>query len=261
MTEPADATPRAAHGAPLALWLAVCRGLIRYHRYEVSGMEHLDGLGAALMVGYHGRPAAWDLCMLSVRVYERFGYLPHGIVHAWFGKSRLTRWLVDGLGFVTGEGEGIAEAVRRGEMIVTVPGGTREGYRDFRCRYRVDWGQRTGYLRLALRHRLPIVPVGASGVDDTFIGLNDGYRWGKRLGIPGGIPFWFGVGMTGLFPFSLPFPSKIRQVVGAPIWDTARGDVDHEDRGALRRIHRRVSSSVQELIDRARSAHAGEETT
>ena len=33
--------------------------------------------------------------------------------------------------------------------------------------YEVDWGERTGYLRLALRHRLAIIPVAAAGVDDA----------------------------------------------------------------------------------------------
>ena len=65
---------------------------------------------------------------------------------------------MDGLGFVTGDGPAIEAAVRRGEHVLVQPGGTREGYRSFRHDYEVDWGDRTGYLRLAIRHRLPIVP-------------------------------------------------------------------------------------------------------
>src|SRR5262249_12361884 len=50
---------------PLRLWLAYWRLLQRYHRYTVAGLEHLDG-PAALVAGYHGRPFAYDMCMLTV---------------------------------------------------------------------------------------------------------------------------------------------------------------------------------------------------
>ena len=61
------------------------------------------------------------------------------------------------------------------------PGGTREGSRSSRIRYKVDWGKRTGYLKLALKHGLPIVPAAASGVDDTYIGLNNGLKLAKKI--------------------------------------------------------------------------------
>src|SRR5262249_33108254 len=63
------------------------------------------------------------------------------------------------------------------------PGGAREGCRGLRSRYRVDWGGRVGYLRLALRHGLSVVPVAAAGADGAYIGLNDADRLGRRLGL------------------------------------------------------------------------------
>jgi 1-acyl-sn-glycerol-3-phosphate acyltransferase len=243
MTTPAN--------VPLAAWLATFRAMRVYHRYEVAGLEHLDGRGACLLVGYHGRPVAYDLCMLTVSLYDRLGYLPHGVVHGAVRSNALMQWVSDGLGFVTGDDEAVARAVARGEHILVQPGGTREGCRSFRHRYRVDWGERTGYLRLALRHRLPIVPVAAAGVDDGYIGLNDGYALGKRLGVPHRLPLWFGLGLTGLWPFSPPFPVKIRQVIGEPIDPSAVGRVDPDDRGTLLELHRRVAGAVQALLDRA----------
>src|SRR5262249_24861438 len=102
-----------------------------------------------------------------------------------------------------------------------------------------------------LRHRLPIIPVAGAGMDDGFIGLNDGYMLGRRLGAPHRLPVWFGLGLTGLWPFSLPIPVKMKQVIGTPIDLTAGGEVDPSDREALRRLHRRVIASVQGLLDHA----------
>ncbi len=238
---------------PLATYLTAWRFYRRWFRYETEGLEHLDLDRAALIVGYHGRPFAYDMLILAVEMYERYGYLPHGIIHGAVETNPVMRWLTDGLGFVTGDGPAIEAAVARGEHIATVPGGTREGCRSVMDRYRVEWGNRTGYIRLALKYGLPIVPVGATGVDDAYIGLNDGYRWGKQLRVPARLPFWLGVGPIGLWPLSPPFPVKIRQRIGAPIDLEAAGPVDIEDREALLVCHRRVRGAVQDLIDGLRA--------
>ncbi|HYH94337.1 lysophospholipid acyltransferase family protein [Hyalangium sp.] len=241
-----------AGGVPLATWLAAFRLLRVWHRYEVRGLEGLLSPGAKLLVAYHGRPLALDQCMLTVTLYERLGYLPHGIIHGYFGQNRLLRWVIDGLGFVTGDGAEIADAVARGEHVLVQPGGTREGCRSFRHRYQVDWGDRLGYLRLAIRHGLPIVPVAGTGVDDTYLGLNDGYALGRRLGVPAGLPVWLGLGATGVWPLSLPFPVKVTQLIGAPIERHLEGRIDPADRAALQELHQEVRGAVQSLMDRAR---------
>jgi len=242
-----------AGGVPLAAWVSFWRLMRRYHRYEVEGIERLLGGRAALIVGYHGRPIAHDLCMLTVELYERLGYMPHAVAHGAAEAQPIMRWVVDGLGFVTGDGPKIAEAVARGEHIIVTPGGIREGCRSFRKRYEVDWGHRTGYLRLALQHRLPIVPVAASGVDDAYIGLNDGYALGKRLGAPQRLPIWLGLGIGGLWPLSLPFPVKIRQRIGEPIDLEADGPIDPRDRDAIGALHQKVKGAVQALLSLQRS--------
>jgi 1-acyl-sn-glycerol-3-phosphate acyltransferase len=243
-----------AAGLPLRLWLAYWRLLQRYHRYTVEGLEHLDG-PAALVVGYHGRPLAYDMCMLTVALHDRHGYLPHGVVHRGMKHLPVLRWLIAGLGFITADGDDVAEAVARGEHIVVTPGGANEGCRSFRHRYRVHWGEGVGYLRLALRHGLPVVPVAAAGADDAYIGLNDAEPLGRRLGLPRDwrwLP-WLGFGPLGPYPLSPPFPVRMRQLIGAPIDLRSGGPVSLDDRPALLRLHARVQEAVQELLDRARS--------
>ncbi len=239
---------------PLQTYLAAWRFYRRYFRYEVEGFHNVDCGRSGLLVGYHGRPFAYDMLILLVEVYERMGYLPHGVIHDAVLTNPVMRWMSDGLGFVTGDGPAIVEAVERGEHVGVVPGGTREGCRSFLHRYEVDWGPRTGYLRLALKYDMPIIPCGASGVDDAYFGLNDGYAWGKRLRIPAKLPFWIGLGPTGVWPLSPPFPIKIRQRIGPPIDLQADGPVDPRDRDALEHLHRKVTGAVQDLIDEARAA-------
>lgn len=230
-------------------WLGAWGAMRHYHRYAIDGFERLCGPGAALIVGYHGRPIAHDLCMLSVSMHERLGYLPHGILHGAFADWPGLRTVKDALGFVTGDGEELAAVIERGEHVIVTPGGVREGCRSFRHRYRVEWGDRAGYLRLAIKYRLPIIPVAAAGTDDTYLGLNDGYAWGRRLRVPSRLPAWIGLGPLGPWPLSPPFPVKIRQRIGEPIDLFAGGDPDPGDRTRLLALHRRVVGAVQSLLD------------
>ncbi len=234
---------------PLAVqaWVRGWRTFGVAHRYTATGMEHLLSGGAKLIVGYHGRPLAWDLCILSAHLHGRLGYLPHGIVHGSFTVGPLAQLTRD-LGFVAADGPELVAAVARGEHVLVAPGGTREGCRSITERYQVDWGDRTGYLRLALRYGLPIVPVAALGVDDLYLGLNDGAAWGKRLRIPARLPLWLGVGPLGPFPFSPPFPVAIRQAIGAPLDVRALVGDDGQPDGLLR-AHRAVKAAVQQQLD------------
>ena len=242
-----------AQSLPLRAWLGLFGAMRAYHRYDIVGLDRILSLtGPALLVGYHGRPIAYDLCMLGVTLHERLGYLPHGIVHGAVDQQPLMKWVADGLGFITADGPAASEVVRRGEHICVQPGGTREGCRSFRHRYEVAWGDRTGYLQMALRHRLPIVPIAASGIDDGYVGLNDGYALGKRLGAPGRLPLWLGIGLFGAFPFAPPLPVKITQRIGEPIDLEADGPVVSGDRGAVLRLHEKVKRAVQGLLDAGR---------
>jgi hypothetical protein len=233
----------------LASWLALWRKMRIYHRYEVQGFEALEEPGAALLVGYHGQGLAFDQCMLSVSIYERLGYLPHGFINR-LTDLPLLRRVADGLGFVTGDGPAIAAAVARGEHIMVQPGGTREACRGLGQRYRVEWGARTGYIRLALRYRLRIIPIAGAGVDGAYIGLNDGGALNARLGLPAHVPLWLAVGL-GVWPFAFPLPVKMTQLIGTPIDPAVEGIVDERDSEGVADLHERVATAVQALLDRA----------
>lgn len=220
-----------------------------WHRYRVVGIERVLAPGPMLIVGYHGRPVAHDLCMLQTVVLESTGVLPRAFIHAAVQQVPVLGAVVEGMEFVTGGEDELTRAVAEGARLIVTPGGTREGCRSSLERYRVDWGERLGYLKLAVRFGLPIVPTAGTGVDDTYLALNNGYAWGKRLDLPGRLPLWVGVGPWGLWPFSPPFPVRITTWVGEPI-DVS--GVDPEDRGALLGAHARVVAAVQGLLDRGR---------
>jgi 1-acyl-sn-glycerol-3-phosphate acyltransferase len=228
--------------ASAELPLATFRFWARYFRFETEGFDVLASAGPSLIVAYHGGPWTFDLWMLAARMHDELGYFPRAIWHPmWFSVPAVSDAVAE-LGGIPGRPTDaeVAAIKSRGEHLVVTPGGTREGLRPFWRQRRVDFGRRRGYVELAQAHDLPVIPVVASGLDRTFLGLNDGHELSKRLLGREGIPAWLAVGLGGVWPLALPFPAKIRQRIGPPI-DVASLPVEQG--------HAHVTAALQSMLD------------
>lgn len=240
-----------ARGNPyLALWLLTFRSFSRYFRFDCEGFENLRGK-SCLVVGYHGSPFPVDVFMLSVKVYDELGYMLPAIWLRTWGSAPVLRQMVPALSGFLGEPspDAMRDLIDQGKHLVLLPGGSREGLRPFWRRYRLDWGDRVGYVKLALTYRLQIVPVASSGTDGAWIGLVDGYRLSKRLFGHGGVPLWLGIGPMGPWPLSPPWPVKVRQRLGAPIDLESLRRPGQTDDELVESANAFVQRTVQDMLD------------
>ena len=232
--------------ADASLALATFRFWTRYFRFEVEGFDIVATSEPALLVGYHGGPWTFDLWMLGVRMYDELGYFPRAFWHrSWWRLPAVGR-VVTELGGLPGPptDADIVALKSQGEHLVLAPGGTREALRPFWKRQHVDFGRRRGYVRLARAHDMPIIPVVASGVDETFLGLNDGRALSKRLFGRNDVPVWLAVGVGGIWPLALPLPVRIRQRVGTPVDPASFADEEA--------VHVHVTTTMQAMLDALR---------
>jgi 1-acyl-sn-glycerol-3-phosphate acyltransferase len=235
-------------------WSALRSGWLdamkRWHRYSARGIEHLRTPGAKLLIGYHGRGMPLDLALLAEEVRRLEGYIPHCIVHEGLWRIPLAKSYLEAHRAIPGDGPELRAAISRGETVFIAPGGTYEGLRSFWHRHVVDWGNRRGYLRLALELGIPLVPAATAGVDDRFIGLNDGHELGRRLKLPARWPLWIALGPLGVYPFTVDFPVKFHTVIGEPIHLSPPADMDAE---WLDATHGMITTRVQRVLDEALS--------
>lgn len=228
-----------------AKWLEAMK---ERHRYSVEGLEHLLTPGPKLLIAYHGRGIPLDLALLAEEVRRIAGYLPRSIVHQGLWDIPFFSTYLAASGCIPGDGPVLREAVRRGEAVFVAPGGTYEGLRGFWHRHEVDWGPRRGYLRLALELGLPLIPAATAGMDDRFIGLNDGHALGRKLHLPGKWPLWFALGPQGLYPFTLDFPVKFHTVIAEPI---VLEPPKNPDSAWLEETHCLITQRIQSTLDTA----------
>jgi 1-acyl-sn-glycerol-3-phosphate acyltransferase len=229
---------------------------MRYFRPEVQGGEHIPQ-GAALLVGNHSgglyTPEAYVLMDWWIRergVDEPLYFLAHDAAFAipWFG-SQLRRWG----GLPAGQANAEA-ALRMGAKVLVYPGGEHESFRPWWERGTVDFRGRSGFVALALRTGVPIVPIVTHGSHDTAFVLTRGARLARWLRLermrvnvlPLVVTIPWGV-VPGFIP-GLPYPARIVSRCLEPIRFEEHGIEAAEDPTVVERCVAVVVERMQEAL-------------
>ncbi len=154
-----------------------------WYRGEVRGLGNVPEAGPVLLVGNHsGGNLSPDTLVLQVAFSTYFGVerqffqLAHGLVLALPGLGRPRRF-----GTVAASPENARRALGAGAALLVYPGGEHEVHRPSWESARVDFDGRTGWIRLALEHDAPVVPVVAIGGQETALFLTRGSGLARRL--------------------------------------------------------------------------------
>ncbi len=231
-----------------------------YFRADVHGMSNVPA-GPVLLVGNHS--GGWliaDSFVFGQSFYDHFGperpfyQLTHDLVF----KIPGLRALITPFGAVPACPEHMRRALARDAAVLVYPGGDRETYRASWHSADIDFGHRTGFVRLALELDVPIVPVVAIGGQETALFLGQGEHLARLLHLHELLridvaPVQIGppLGVTVLdLPVRLPLPAKITIDVLPPIrlLDELGPDADAEHAYEL------VTGRMQHALDRLAAA-------
>ena len=199
-----------------------------YFRADVRGLDNIPADGPVLLVGNHSG-GTWiaDTFVFSQAFYDHFGPRRrfHQLAHDLLFKLAGLRALAERYGTVPASPANMARALKRGAALLVYPGGDHETFRPSWESDQVDFAGRTGFVKLALEHQVPIVPVVAIGGQETALFLGQGRRIARALQLdrrlrlkvlPAALGPPFGVTVMDL-PLRFPLPAKISIRVGKPI--------------------------------------------
>jgi len=231
-----------------------------YFRGEVSGLERIPE-GAGLYVGNHsGGLMTPDTFILGGALYRALGLdgMPYGLGHEVAISLPLVHQVIVPLGAVRASHDNAHRLFARGLKALVYPGGDVEAMRAHRDRNRVTFDGRTGYIKLALRERVPIIPVVTAGAHSGFYVVDDG-RWLARLLStdrlmrvkvwPITICLPWGV-LVGPGLFYLPLPTRILIEILEPIRFERAGEEAAADPAYVRACADRVEGTMQRALDR-----------
>lgn len=199
-----------------------------YFRADVAGLERIPASGPVLLIGNHsGGVVIADTFVFAQAFYDHFGADRHfnQLAHDLVFKFPGLRTLVQRFGTVPASPENMLRALHDDAALLVYPGGDEETFRPSWESGEVHLVHRTGFVRLALEHDVPIVPVVAVGGQETALFLGPDTRLAKALQLnrlarlkvlPVAIGPPFGITVLD-FPGRIPLPSKITIRVMPPI--------------------------------------------
>jgi 1-acyl-sn-glycerol-3-phosphate acyltransferase len=198
----------------------------RYFRGEVRGMGNIPE-GPALLVGNHsGGTYIADTFIFALCFYEHFGpyrrfhQLAHDVAARMPALGLIRRY-----GTLAASHGNAEKAFQRRAPVLVYPGGDYETFRPSWHGDQIEFGGRKGFIRLALEHGVPIVPVVAMGGQETALFVTRGQRAARLVGLnrvarikvlPVSVGPPLGINVLDL-PGRIPLPAKITVKVLPPI--------------------------------------------
>ena len=235
------------------------RHVVPYHQARVEGIHRIP-TGPGLYVGNHnGGAMTMDTVLFGAALYKARGMqdLFFALAHDTVVDAPVLGPILKRLGAVRAHPQIAWRLFDAGYKVLVYPGGDVEAMRPYRDRYKLKFAGRRGYVRLALRCRVPIIPVVSVGSHGTFIVVDDlpwlarwlradrylrFSRWPLILSIPWGvtlgpgIPYW-----------PLPVPIHIRAL--DPIYFDRMGMDAARDENYVRKCANYVETLMQQTLD------------
>ena len=192
----------------------------RYHRLQID-IEAKIPAAPVLFVGNHGFGGIFDLNVLAagaalddLHLDRPVTFLTHQL--AWtLGAGPF----VERFGARPASEESAVNAFAAGHHVMVFPGGDVDAGKSWFHRNEIVFSGRTGFARLAIDQKVPIIPIVTAGAGDTLFVLADGKPLAKALRldrllrvkalpISVSVPWGVNVGLVGMLPY-LPLPARM----------------------------------------------------
>ena len=214
-----------------------------YFRVRAHGVSNIPAQGRAMLVGNHSGGIAVDGAMVIASCLLELDppRLAQGMVEKFLARVPFAATWTARCGQLTGLPEHAVRLLEDDRLLMVFPEGARGTAKLYTERHSlVEFG--TGFVRLALETKTPIVPFGFVGGGEAVPTVFNAYRLGRAVGVP-----YVPVTPYGL---ALPLPVALSVTYGAPIFFEGTGREDDE---VVLRYVDRVKEEIASLVSQGRS--------
>jgi 1-acyl-sn-glycerol-3-phosphate acyltransferase len=222
-----------------------------YFSVRVSGIDHVPPHGRAMLVGNHsgGIPIDATMVIASCLLEMNPPRLAQGMVERFLNRFPVASQWASRTGQFTGSPEHAQRLLEDDRLLLVFPEGSRGTAKLFRDRNSLaHFG--SGFVRLALETRTPIIPFAVLGASEAFPTIANAYRLGRLLGVP-----YLPIVAYGL---PIPLPAQVEIEFGAAIRFTGTGN---EDDSIVAGYVDRVQSTIGRMLDAGARRRRGEPVT
>jgi 1-acyl-sn-glycerol-3-phosphate acyltransferase len=224
-------------------------------------LEKVPVLGGALLVANHAGAIPADAPMIMHGIEEELGRPVYGLADYFFRS-------VPFVGTAWSRGGGVAahpdNAYRilhdRQQLALVFPEGTKGTGKVFSERYRLRRFGRGGFVEIAMRAGVPVVPIAVVGSEEVMPIVAKSSRLAQLLGLPY-VPLTANMLMFGPLGVFAYLPAKIKMRVLDPVVFDVPPDQDRYPRSRVfeesEAIRQRLQSSLYEMLRARRSVWLG----
>jgi 1-acyl-sn-glycerol-3-phosphate acyltransferase len=241
--------PYGTSKADLRIWCTAVGVFYRwYFSVRARGVEHIPTRGRAMLVGNHSGGIAIDAVMVVMSCLLEMDppRLAQGMAEKFINRLPFLSQMASRTGQLTGLPEHAERLLEDDRLLLVFPEGARGTAKLYRDRNSlVDFG--SGFLRLALKTKTPIVPFAVLGGGEAFPTIGNAYKLGRIFGLP-----YLPIAAYGL---PIPLPAKIEIEYAPPLHFVGTGN---EDDAVLQGYVDQVKAVIARMIDTGAHRRRGE---
>jgi 1-acyl-sn-glycerol-3-phosphate acyltransferase len=232
-----------------------------WFRVEWEGFEHLPEEGGALLVANHAGAIPPDAPSIMHGIEKNLGRPVYGLAEHLFRTLPVVGTLWSRSGGVTAHPDNAYRLLHDEERLVLVfPEGTKATGKHYRDRYRLRRFGRGGFVDIAMRAGVPVIPIAVMGAEETMPIVFKSPRLAKMLNLP---YFPITANMLAFGPAGVVayLPAKFRIRVLPPVHFDVAPNQERYSRSRVmeesENIRRMVQDALYDMLRKRRSVWFG----
>ncbi|MCB0977484.1 MAG: acyltransferase family protein [Acidimicrobiales bacterium] len=232
----------------------------RWFRAEWEGFDKIPTEGGALLVANHAGAIPSDAPVIMHGIEAELERPVYGLADQFFKKTPVLGTMWARAGGVVAHPDNAYRILReRKELALVFPEGTKGTSKTFNERYRLARFGRGGFVEIAMRAGVPIIPIAVVGSEEAMPILFKVPSLAKAVGVP---YFPITVNMAlGPLGAAVPFPAKFNLRVLDPIHFDVEADQPRYSRSRImdesERIRQQIQEALYDMLRRRRSVWTG----
>ena len=220
----------------------------RWFRVEWEGLDRIPAEGGALLVANHAGAIPSDAPVIMHGIEKELGRPVYGLADAFFRTVPVVGTLWARTGGVSARPANAYRLLREQRQLALVfPEGTKGTSKSYADRYQLRRFGRGGFVEIAMRAGVPIVPIAVIGSEEAMPIVFRLPTLARALRVPY-FPVTANLLTMGPIGAVLPFPSKFKLHVLPPVRFDVPPDQDRYSKSRIMEESERIRTQLQEVI-------------
>jgi 1-acyl-sn-glycerol-3-phosphate acyltransferase len=232
----------------------------RWFRAEWAGLDKIPRRGGALIVANHAGGVPPDAPVIMHGIETELGRPVYGLADDLFRRVPVVGTLWSRFGGVLASPDNAYRLLRNQQLVLDFPEGVKGPAKGYAERYRLRRFGRGGFVEIAMRAGVPVIPVAVIGAEEAMPVLWTWDRMARTLGLPYA-PVTLNALLFGPLGLALYFPAKFKLRVLDPVsFDVPRDQLRYSRSRILdeaEAIRGRLQDTLLEMLGDRRSIWFG----